>query len=243
MADNISQRREDLSNSSSTSHRRRRLALACVSCRKSKIRCDRRQPCGACIRSRHKTCVYDANTTSAGTSRGSGILADGTTTATSLATPEHTDTDLRGGDLLLGPITPASSSSTTNTSSLAAPSGREKSRSRTSVPSHGPGPDKANAPFFDVDRVLDRLFLLERRLDGSATTQDLSERNARRQQVHEEEKVIDTYLAVDIHEMSRGVVSKTRYFGQSHWMNSVIHVRVFACVSYALSPAQYTHLC
>jgi hypothetical protein len=38
--------------------RRRRPALSCVECRGRKVRCDRKKPCGACTRVRSTTCSY-----------------------------------------------------------------------------------------------------------------------------------------------------------------------------------------
>lgn len=38
--------------------KRRRPALACVECRRRKIRCDRRTPCGHCVLLKFATCVY-----------------------------------------------------------------------------------------------------------------------------------------------------------------------------------------
>jgi hypothetical protein len=38
--------------------RRRRPALSCVECRSRKVKCDRERPCGACKRIRSTTCTY-----------------------------------------------------------------------------------------------------------------------------------------------------------------------------------------
>jgi hypothetical protein len=38
--------------------RRRRPALSCVECRSRKVRCDRGKPCGACTRIRSQTCTF-----------------------------------------------------------------------------------------------------------------------------------------------------------------------------------------
>ncbi|KAI3319531.1 hypothetical protein HD806DRAFT_262489 [Xylariaceae sp. AK1471] len=178
--------------------RRRRPALACVSCRKSKIRCDRQYPCGACVRSRHKTCVFD--TPRSATSRRSGIAS------VSADVDSHSD---------LGPVTPASSTLTPHLhdhEKVQAPTLRDTELV------------DADAPLLDVDKVLNRLFELERRVDESAAAREPPEKNARRSARHEEQ-TIESYLAADIHPMSRGVMSKTRYFGQSHWMNGIIHFK------------------
>ncbi|KAJ2980513.1 hypothetical protein NUW58_g6926 [Xylaria curta] len=61
---------------------------------------------------------------------------------------------------------------------------------------------------------------LERRL-GETTTAREPEKKHDNQTVGCESQAIESYLAADIHAMSRGLVSKTRYFGQSHWMNGI----------------------
>ncbi|KAI8626585.1 hypothetical protein F5Y19DRAFT_488168 [Xylariaceae sp. FL1651] len=189
-------------------HRRRRPALACVSCRKSKIRCDRQDPCGACVRSRHKTCVFETHRGAA--SRKSGIAS---------AAADHaniTDSDPRCNQ---APVTPASSTST------ALPHGHE---APTVLPSPEPASVDSAATVPDADVVLNRLFRLERRLDESTTSRQLPEKPEkpdRRAPARNEDDTIVSYLAADVHPMSRGVVSKTRYFGQSHWMSGIVHFK------------------
>ncbi|GAW23823.1 hypothetical protein ANO14919_134000 [Xylariales sp. No.14919] len=179
--------------------RRRRPALACVSCRKSKIRCDRKQPCGACVRSRHKTCVFE--TFRGPTSRRSGIASS--------ADPSGAAETERRSDL--GPVTPASSTPTANE-----PDGVSPLREQGST-----NPD---VHIFDANGVLQRIFQLERRLEETTAAREPlggSERRIPRF----DGQVIESYLSADIHAMSRGVISKTRYFGQSHWMNGIIHFK------------------
>ncbi|KAI0397748.1 hypothetical protein F5Y17DRAFT_413354 [Xylariaceae sp. FL0594] len=223
MSDVTSQRMGDVA--PSRRRRRRRPALACLSCRRSKMRCDHRQPCGACVRSRHKTCIYDSTTpriTSNPTpvSSTSGSPGDGLTIP-SHATPDNTElgSHSSGGGLVLNlsAMTPVPSSPTTN--------------SRTLLQGTEAGVEKADALFCDVNAVCNRNSQLRQRMDASATfVQDRDNHSVRFQQrqknqVNREERTTDSYLAVDVHQMSRAVVSKTRYFGQSHWMNSVMHFR------------------
>ncbi|KAI0508887.1 hypothetical protein F5B22DRAFT_619083 [Xylaria bambusicola] len=180
-----------------TDQRRRRPTLACVSCRKSKIRCDRKHPCGACVRGRHKTCVFED--TARSTARRSGI-------ASTAADPAGTaETERRG------PVTPASSASTALNHDHVSPV---------------PGSDSGNqpAPLLDVGALLKRCFELERRLEESTAAKEPPERRDQ-QSPSPEGPAIDCYLAVDIHSMSRGVFSKTRCFGQSHWMNIIVHFK------------------
>ncbi|KAI0871648.1 hypothetical protein GGS24DRAFT_53561 [Hypoxylon argillaceum] len=195
----------------SEQRRRHRPALACISCRKSKIRCDRQQPCGACVRSRHKTCVFDAVRGPA--SRGSGI-------ASSTSDPADTHTQRRS-DYDLGPITPASSTPTVHDHDHGRDIDLDHDRSHTqplreSNPTH--------PTICDANGVLNRIFQLERRLEESGLTREPPE-NPHQPPPRYEGQVIESYLASDIHAMNRGVVSKTRYFGQSHWMNGIVHFK------------------
>ncbi|KAI0967170.1 hypothetical protein F4678DRAFT_254276 [Xylaria arbuscula] len=190
--------------------RRRRPALACVSCRKSKIRCDRQHPCGACVRSRHKTCVFEP--VRRPTSRRSGI------TSTPADPSETAEAERR---TTLGPVTPVSSTHTAH----------DYDHDLDHVSSlREPDTVNTSAPVVNVHVVWERLFQLERRLDESAATREQPpERNEppknEPRSSRFEGQVIESYLAADIHAMSRGVVSKTRYFGQSHWMNGIIHFK------------------
>ncbi|KAI0429429.1 hypothetical protein F5Y09DRAFT_310218 [Xylaria sp. FL1042] len=185
-----------------TDQRRRRPALACVSCRRSKIRCDRQHPCGACSRSRHKSCVFEEPRRP--TSRRSG---------TASATADPPVTAETGHPSLVRPVTPASSNTPT----------AHHDHDHAS-PLRELNPAGLGMPILDVNQVLRRLLQLERRLEESTAAREPPERNDQRGSRFEGQ-VIDSYLAADIHTMSRGVVSKTRYFGQSHWMNSIVHFK------------------
>ena len=181
--------------------RRRRPARACVSCRKSKIRCDRQHPCGACVRSRHKTCIFEVAPRS--TLRGSRIASNAADLSGTAETERH------GGEP--GPVTPASSASTTLNHDHASP--LHESHSGTS-----------DRPILDVNALWKRVFELERRLEESKAAREPAERRDQQSSLPEGQ-IIESYLVVDIHSMSRGVFSKTRCFGQSHWMNIIAHVR------------------
>ncbi|KAI1266895.1 hypothetical protein F5Y18DRAFT_380842 [Xylariaceae sp. FL1019] len=172
-----------------TNIRRRRPALACVSCRKSKIRCNRQQPCSACIRSRHKTCVYET---------GHGPA--------SRASDQHSTTDTENPvEPNAAPVTPDSAESTANhDDAITVPLSRRS----------GPGDPAPTVP--DIDVFLSRLLT-----DDVPSDKNKNSRPAARA----EGGTIASYLSADFHPMSRGVVSKTRYFGQSHWVSGVIQFR------------------
>ncbi|KAI5917678.1 fungal-specific transcription factor domain-containing protein [Camillea tinctor] len=187
--------------------RRRRPALACVSCRRSKIRCDRGQPCGACLRSRHKTCVFEPHKPLP-TSQPSEISPGNPSNAqpTSSILPEPCS------EL---PISPEASSS----AHLA-----DGPNEETSVPTlSGSTPVDPASAVPDANSLLERVWELERRLQEIT-----SHRTPRKQDRHAAEEStedISSYIAADIHTMPRSIMSKTRYFGQSHWMNGLLQFR------------------
>ncbi|KAI0832266.1 hypothetical protein F5Y06DRAFT_188717 [Hypoxylon sp. FL0890] len=195
---------------SKTDRRRRRPALSCVSCRRSKIRCDRNLPCGACVRSKHKTCVYEPQ----GPTRQSDISS-----------------------VTVGPLQPTDGVSSIDTETTVS--------SGTSGPAHahhvdGPHEDHSThsltgstpvdstssqiqGPSFDVRSLLDRIRELERRLEEH-TERPSGPRSVPRTFNTTTEPVVATYpsyLAGELHTMNKSVMSKTRYLGQSHWMNQI----------------------
>ncbi|KAI1329532.1 hypothetical protein F5Y16DRAFT_88371 [Xylariaceae sp. FL0255] len=183
-------------------NRRRRPALACSACRRSKIRCDRKHPCGACVRSRHKACVYE--TGYGPPSRASHVAVQ--------QSAKQQSADARATGL---PISPPSSSVTT------APTYEAGSSTGPVYLAHRPLRGDAEVP--DVEALLKRLFELERRLDGPPHRQ--SSFNSSPNLPTQDTESIASYIAADFHVMTKGVVSKTRYFGPSHWMNGVTQFR------------------
>ncbi|KAK8042893.1 hypothetical protein PG994_013376 [Apiospora phragmitis] len=210
--------------------RRRRPALACVACRRSKVRCDRNMPCGACVRSKHKTCVYEPVPTKLN-SRNLAVAAAG---------PPAGQAPLGGGEVggesSRFPISSAASSQapsivdtnasfdeqhhTTSSHSLEA-AGENNGGSMSNCA----GP---RAAAHDVDSLLQRVKDLERQLEAARISpQANAQFNAPRIPDAAEASVTTypTYLSHDIHSMNKSVMSKTRYFGQSHWMNIVTFLK------------------
>ncbi|KAI0592992.1 hypothetical protein F4775DRAFT_579794 [Biscogniauxia sp. FL1348] len=187
--------------------RRRRPALACVSCRRSKIRCDRGQPCGACIRSRHKTCVFEPHRPLP-VPRPSDISPekDGNAQSTSSVRPEA-NTEV--------PISPRASSS------IHRADGPNEER---------PVPSLSGSTLVDPESVVpDATFLLERVWELERRLQEFTARPAprklERRVAENSTEDISSYIAADIHTMPRSIMSKTRYFGQSHWMNGLLQFK------------------
>lgn len=202
--------------------RRRRPALACVACRRSKVRCDRNMPCGACVRSKHRTCVFEpaptkANARNPPVAAGLGPGPSGEVGAESRF-----------------PISPAASSqapsvidtSTASYDKHGAPGhGLEVVKRGDESTSHHAGSQAVGA--HDVDSLLMRVKELERQLETARVpTQSNAQFEVPKVPDINEARVTTypTYLTDDIHTMNKSVMSKTRYFGQSHWMNIITFV-------------------
>ncbi|KAI1463811.1 uncharacterized protein F4812DRAFT_463372 [Daldinia caldariorum] len=197
----------DESQSVKTDRRRRRPALSCVSCRRSKIRCDRNLPCGACVRSKHKTCVYGpqgrhSEVTSAPIGPHPADLLSGVDSEPAVSPVTSGSSHTHRGDVLHEGHTTLSLNGSTSVDS-------------TSSQSHGPS--------FDVKSLLDRIKDLERRLEDSTRNYSPQKNAAGRPRTTEPDFVATypSYLAGELHTMNKSVITKTRYLGQSHWMNQI----------------------
>ncbi|KAI1134740.1 hypothetical protein F5Y05DRAFT_406335 [Hypoxylon sp. FL0543] len=202
----------DEEHSTKTDRRRRRPALSCVSCRRSKIRCDRNLPCGACVRSKHRTCVYEPQ----GPLRQSDISS-----------------------IAVGPLQPADGVSSIDAETTVSPGasgqpqvhragidGSHEDHSTHSLTGSTPvdsTSSQIHGPSFDVRSLLDRIRELERRLEEHTERHPVPRSNPRISNTATEPIVATypSYLAGDLHTMNKSVMSKTRYLGQSHWMNQI----------------------
>ncbi|KAL7629864.1 hypothetical protein AAE478_001387 [Parahypoxylon ruwenzoriense] len=191
-----------------TDGRRRRPALSCVSCRKSKIRCDRNLPCGACVRSKHKTCVFEP--------QGLPHLRPSEFQPSASGPPRPNDAPPNG-------ITIDAATSTITSRSTQTQHGEGSNEDHSSLSLTGSTPvdstsSQSHGPSFDVTSLLDRIRELERRLEESTAP-----RHVPRASVADPESIATypSYLAGDLHTMNRSVMTKTRYLGQTHWMNQV----------------------
>ncbi|KAI1473931.1 hypothetical protein F4774DRAFT_422807 [Daldinia eschscholtzii] len=197
----------DESQSVKTDRRRRRPALSCVSCRRSKIRCDRNLPCGACVRSKHKTCVYEPQ------GRHSEV------TSVPFGPPHPADSlSAVDSEPVVSPVT-SGSNHTHRGDALHEDHSTLSLNGSTPVDSTS---SQSHGPSFDVRSLLDRIKDLERRLEDS-TGNHSPQKNVGQPPTAEPDLVATypSYLAGELHTMSRSVMTKTRYLGQSHWMNQI----------------------
>ncbi|KAH7035772.1 uncharacterized protein B0I36DRAFT_319054 [Microdochium trichocladiopsis] len=190
--------------------RRRRPALACISCRRSKIRCDRQVPCGNCSKSKNKTCAYDEHGhRSLETSQ--GPVTRPASDPVRPARPSHSP-ELRFGfepraEAGLGRSTASSTVSRDDVSSISA---------------SGPSLASSSVSSLHVDGLQQRVAELERRLAHADKT---SARHAWTVHVptpKQPDECVHSVPSRKLHIMPRAVMSKTRYFGQSHWANAVL---------------------
>lgn len=178
--------------------KRRRPALACEECRQRKIKCDHSTPCDQCTRSKSKTCTYqyppDDNPTPAPVVR-MGMRVVGVT----------------GQGQNPNPIQIHDLDQSQNQSQNQVQNGMDNGNDENSNHSHS-NVNPSTSPTVDrVQALLDRVQSLEKTLQDATKSAAL------------DPPVIQTASAGSKMPM-KGTFDKTRYFGQSHWMNSLDQV-------------------
>lgn len=201
--------------------RRRRPPLACIACRRRKVRCDRKLPCQNCVKARRTTsCAYapddrlEPRERSAPTSQGSN---DGSS---------HV---FGRGAASLSYLSPAATTSTTTSST-------------TAVASHRSNPQATSSSYQEASALAERVRQLEKQLaqvldsktSGTAGTKSApglhtnpptSTTHSRSDEywqsndpAHETQ-----YLTNDDGDGSstRVMLAKSRYLGSSHWMHGI----------------------
>ncbi|KAL7937221.1 hypothetical protein V8C35DRAFT_295094 [Trichoderma chlorosporum] len=193
--------------------RRRRPAISCALCRKRKLRCNRQRPCSNCIRSKTETCVYENHhlayqPLASGESPGHshiGIFfteSQAPTQAQVASSPNDTLT-IRSHNSnvaprnLINPLTPRSQDESTlhlSASEASRPGFFGLNRSE----------DPLGGPHQAVDAINDAAFLADAAHIVGGTLH-----------FHRENNPTDSTGAG----LVRGVTHKTRFFGQSHFIN------------------------
>ena len=185
--------------------KRRRPALSCIQCRRRKIKCDRNMPCGQCISSKTSECQYSSDP--APQSKRSRVNENGQYPVTSSAidhspgSTTHASPNSNGGtDNVIRGILPNSTSFWAERTAI--DEGPLPLRGQTTVPRQTPSDPTVQA-------LLDRVHKLE---------QIISENDAM-------DAGPSLVNAPYVRGPSlRGSLSKTRFFGQSHWVNSIDQV-------------------
>lgn len=236
--------------SASAQKKRRRPALACEACRRRKVRCDRNLPCGTCVRSKNALCTYTTQATTSNTSNSSlgrkespkhGFPQSGAAALAlpepilyqpqPLPTPRHSaPSSTRAADSddpspIHIPELTASAGEHSGPADFglwqpviqprpapvaAVPGGSVRDTAST------PGSNSNHGSSSTVNSLVDRVKQLEQQLS------DLMVRGDER----DETAAVESTVMREGLRYSRGCVSKTRFFGQSHWMNAADMVRL-----------------
>ncbi|KAI0126802.1 hypothetical protein BJ170DRAFT_734039 [Xylariales sp. AK1849] len=185
---------------------RKRAALNCIACRKRKIGCDRKHPCGNCQRL-HKTCTYDSAASSSDSQ--SKASADSGSVVHSLQ-PGNRET--RGAPC--DPVPPGEPESVSQTLATPVPTaGTWYCSQICSLLVGGGGQDE---PAHLLDTSIHTPVDPEQRVP-----RPLPIRADRRTQTPSVSNVTDLFPPVGgITQPMRGAFFKGRYVGQSHWMYS-----------------------
>ncbi|CAG9955846.1 unnamed protein product [Clonostachys rosea f. rosea IK726] len=203
--------------------KRRRPALACEQCRRRKVRCDRRLPCSTCVRTNHVDCTYVPLQKVATPDRGFPKQADPVSVAKEfglVALHEATS----GVSELPAILTPGHSTRSdpwVNDEPIPQTAGHFSIADSSPDDHSGPADFGLWQPVRPVsslaargsrpkDALLDRIRQLEQQVA-----------DLKGQCKHTGVDLLEDGIAPSVGlKYSRGSVSKTRFFGQSHWMNS-----------------------
>lgn len=182
-----------------TQRKRRRPALACEQCRRRKVKCDRTCPCDQCTKTKSSACTYAPDDRSAPYIR----MRNGDSRHSSSPRSDS-------------PTTPSESPTYSEMlSTISAFGPRVSQVSTTTVsPAHpeGPARERGGKLTFGLEQTLiDRVASLERKVSQEAKSRP-SEPNLA--SPSRQDYVKPSTLSL------KGVFSKTRLFGQSHWMNN-----------------------
>ena len=174
--------------------KRRRPALSCGQCRRRKIKCDRNYPCGQCTQSKTASCSYDPDT---------------------VRKPRHvTEVPSRPAQPKVGVLGNQARSTQDASSNHTSQNGRSPgapSQSSTNLPSSWTSPSDGpnscedvdtNSPFSLLHRVID--------VEGDNSSNPSGPFPY----------LCEDYKPSPAARALRGTVSKTRFFGPSHWMYS-----------------------
>lgn len=179
--------------------KRRRPPLACEQCRQRKIKCDRNSPCGHCARARIQYCTYAP----------AHIPATKNKRASSSTTPKSTLSNLSHRPVRPAPDTRRGLETSETSPTSGEPGPTSKSPSSVLSTNVGSTSDASN-----VERLVARVHELEEKLaNGVHITESKDSRFG--------------HLSSDQVNPLVGTVSKTRYFGSSHWLNVTDLVRTF----------------
>jgi hypothetical protein len=211
--------------------KRRRPALSCVECRRRKIKCDRNNPCTQCTQSKSASCTYKDGYP--GHASGHAAKANSLTTS---SVPAQSN-DYLGSSGLIVPFVPEESTVENNaklhgSTPRTVPLFNDSHSNSTTLYSPSAGSPEEHQSEQNVQILFDRVSKLEQNLNTvSPGNLDPSWTSFSAVENH---SFFGQSTRVPVPEL-RGSVSKTRLFGQSHWMSSFEHV--------SDNPITRPHLC
>lgn len=190
--------------------KRRRPALSCAECRRRKIKCDRNIPCGQCTQSKSTTCTYSPESFSARNAANSRVGVQRSPPGA------VADSSVLGGPTDIPTERVSTSTSTpkkANPSPLPSPPVPGSLSDGHSVTSRLENPGASYQTRQDpghVEELVQRVQKLEQLLASASIVDD----------DHGSPHVSRVVPAKEL----RGNMSKSRFYGQSHWMQAFAQV-------------------
>lgn len=192
--------------------KRRRPALSCAECRRRKIKCDRNSPCNQCLRFKSPRCTFNDEPS------GQPLVAPNTTTAV-IGSHQHYPVEshksewfatISGTDRSSGVIEPTPAAPPyyplTPGSLSGTQAGQSHGMARIGVLRQEPLPSRPVGSEETGDECTKAAPDLERMQTGK----------------QEKSRIVVSQL--------RGTISKSRFYGRSHWMYMVEQVSKSACL-------------
>jgi hypothetical protein len=181
--------------STAAPRKRRRPALSCEQCRRRKIKCDRNYPCGQCMQSTTASCSYSPDTIRV--SRHVSQRSSG---------PAQTS----GGIPNRARSIPGGSNTHTSSTGIS-PNDTQLSDATYASSWTSPSAEHNDGETPNPKTLLDRIQRVEKGLASCASEQPFP--------------LCENYNPHASSKELRGTVSKTQFFGPSHWMYSYGTVR------------------
>lgn len=197
--------------------KRRRPPLSCEQCRRRKVRCDRTQPCNKCVESNAPSCTYAPVHIPAWRAKKLDIATKasngGVTNASGSGDPAAADGGSARSQKLLRNLKaaeprPGTFDSSISHSDLPPRTSIDSTSASSKLVSSNPGSlSSSSSP--NVDWLVARVQQLEEKLAKALRINDAPDGQKRLQSTPETA------------EPAEGFVSKSRYFGHSHWLYGV----------------------
>lgn len=178
--------------------RRRRPALSCVECHSRKIRCDRTKPCGPCKKSRSTTCTFRPSRPG---------FRDSSPTVRSASVSTSNDPDQGARSSPHGVATSNEFDAMVNRYVAPGIFGEHDKQRLKPLPTGRPGLDFASHSKTGESALVSHLLERIASLESEKTVRDGSK--------------CSTDLPIRGVSETTGQFAKSKFYGQSHWMNAL----------------------